>query len=102
MQQQGMNNQQQSMQAQNMNMQQGVMPEPPGVISTKDSIYLTDMMSWNLLAMKKAHFFAEHCQDPEIKALMERCGQMHQSHYSKILNHMNVHLQTQQPLPGMQ
>lgn len=104
MQQQGMNNQQQSLQPQNMvsQNQQGLMPEPPGVISTKDSMYLTDMMSWNLLAMKKAHFFAEHCQDPELKALMEKCGQMHQRHYSKILNHMNVHLQNQQPLPGMQ
>jgi hypothetical protein len=105
MQQQGMNNQQQqSSQMQNMNMQnqQGLMPEPPGVISTKDSLYLTDMMSWNLLVMKKAHFFAEHCQDTELKALMEKCGQMHQRHYSKILNHMNVHLQNQQPLPGMQ
>lgn len=90
--------QQQNMNTQN---QQGLMSQPPGVISTKDSLYLTDMMSWNLLAMKKAHFFAQQCQDPELKAIMEKVGQMHQSHYSKILNHMNIHLQNQ-PLPGMQ
>jgi hypothetical protein len=95
-----MQNQQQSMNAQN---QQGIMPQPPGVISTKDSMYLTDMMSWNLLAMKKAHFFAEHTQDSELKTLMDKCGQMHQSHYSTLLNHMNIHLQNEnQPTQGMQ
>lgn len=80
------------MQQQNMNMQnqqQGIMQQPPSVVSTKDSLYLTDMLSWNLLAMKKAHFFAEHCQDQELKTEMEKCGQMHQKHYEKILTHLN-------------
>jgi hypothetical protein len=105
MQQQNMNMQNQQGQTQppmmNMQNQQGIMTQPPGVISTKDSMYLTDMMSWNLLAMKKAHFFAEQCQDPELKAIMDRCGQMHQRHYTSILNHMNKHLQNQ-PLAGTQ
>lgn len=26
---------------------------PPAVISTKDHLYLEDMLNWNLLAMKK-------------------------------------------------
>jgi hypothetical protein len=93
------------MQQQGMNMQnqQGVMPQPPGVVSTKDSMYLTDMMSWNLLAMKKAHFFAQQCQDPEIKTIIDQCGQMHQRHYQQILNHLNGHVQNQNQLnSGMQ
>ena len=69
--------------------QQGIMQQPPSVISTKDSLYLTDMLSWNLLAMKKAHFFAQQCQDQELKTEIEKCGQMHQKHYEKILTHLN-------------
>ena len=72
------------MQQQNMNTQQ-----PPAIISTKDSLYLTDMLSWNLLAMKKAHFYAQQCQDPELRAEFDRCGQMHQRHYEKVLTHLN-------------
>ncbi|HEY2419906.1 MAG TPA: hypothetical protein VGI04_00730 [Neobacillus sp.] len=92
------------MQQQNTNMQnqQTMMQQPPGVISTKDSLYLTDMMSWNLLSAKKAHFFASQCQDPELKAEAEKCGQMHQRHYQKLLNHLGQHANQQQPLTSMQ
>jgi hypothetical protein len=72
----------------NMQQQQTVMPQPPQVISTKDALYLTDMMSWNLLAMKKAHFFASQCQDQEVVAAIERAGKMHQRHYQRILGHL--------------
>lgn len=43
--------------------QQPIMMTPPEVVTVKDSLYLTDMLSWNLLAMKKAHFYAQQCQD---------------------------------------
>ncbi|WP_027409974.1 hypothetical protein [Anoxybacteroides tepidamans] len=79
--------QQQPAQQQSMQ-QQATMQQPPQVISTKDALYLTDMMSWNLLAMKKAHFFASQCQDPEVVAAIERAGQMHQRHYEQILRHL--------------
>jgi hypothetical protein len=78
--------QQQNMNTQN---QQGILQQPPAVITTKDTLYLTDMLSWNLLAMKKSHFYAGQCQDPELKAEFDRCGQMHQRHYEKILTHLN-------------
>lgn len=77
---------------QNMNQnqaQQPVMSQPPNIVTVKDSLYLTDMLSWNLLAMKKAHFLASHCQDTEIKAALEKAGKMHQKHYQKILGHLN-------------
>lgn len=92
------------MQQQNMNMQnqQGIMQTPPAVISSKDSLYLTDMMSWNLLAAKKSHFFAQQCQDQELKTEMEKCGQMHQRHYQQILGHLQSHLNQQQPSNNLQ
>jgi hypothetical protein len=79
------------MQQQPMNMQnqQNLYQQPPEVISSKDAMYLTDMLSWNLLSMKKAHFYAEQCQDQELKTAFDRCGQMHQQHYQRILTHLN-------------
>ncbi|WP_248892791.1 hypothetical protein [Bacillus methanolicus] len=32
------------------------------MITKKDFYYLTDMLSWNLLGFKKAHFAASQCQ----------------------------------------
>ncbi|MBD7939417.1 MULTISPECIES: hypothetical protein [Cytobacillus] len=88
------------MQQQNTNFsnQQGIMQQPPVMVSTKDALYFNDMLSWNLLAMKKAHFYAEHCQDPALKTAFEQCGQMHQRHYEQVLKHLN----TTQPFNNMQ
>ena len=47
------------------------------------------MLSWNLIAIKKAHFFAKQCKDPQIIDALNRCGQMHQRHYDTILTHLN-------------
>ncbi|TGB02228.1 hypothetical protein [Halobacillus salinus] len=65
------------------------MTQVPEIVSTKDQLYIADMLSWNLNACKKAHFFAQNCQTPEIQAALEEAGQMHQRHYDKILNHLN-------------
>jgi hypothetical protein len=69
--------------------------EPPQVLTTKDLSYLNDMLSWNLLAMKKAHFAAGHCQDTALKSAFEKCGQMHQQHYQQILGHLNTNQPSQ-------
>ncbi|MFD3448764.1 hypothetical protein ACFDTO_29730 [Microbacteriaceae bacterium 4G12] len=70
--------------------QQSIMPQPPVFISTKDLSYLEDMMNWNLLAAKKAHFFAGQCQDPGIKQALEKAGMMHQRHYNTLLHHLQT------------
>lgn len=70
-------------------MGQGIMNQPPTMVSTKDLLYLTDMLSWNLNAAKKAHFFAQHCTIPEIKTKIENACQMHERHYERILMHLN-------------
>lgn len=67
------------------------MSEAPAVITSKDLLYLTDMMSWNLLALKKAHFYAGQCQMSEISQALEKACQMHERHYRQILNHMQKH-----------
>lgn len=71
------------------------MAQVPEVVSTKDQLYITDMLSWNLNACKKAHFFVQNCQTPEIQSALEEAGQMHQRHYNKILTHLDT--QTQKP-----
>ncbi|KLV26338.1 hypothetical protein CHH55_11365 [Niallia circulans] len=77
----------------NMTQPNGMMMKPPVMVTVKDSLYLTDMLSWNLLAMKKAHFFAQNAQDPAIKSQLEKCGQMHQHHYERILSHLDTNSQ---------
>ncbi|MBH0231004.1 hypothetical protein [Halobacillus yeomjeoni] len=76
------------------------MPQVPDIVSTKDQLYISDMLSWNLLACKKAHFFAQNCQTPEIQAALEEAGQMHQRHYDKILSHLDTQQQTQMQKPN--
>jgi hypothetical protein len=70
--------------------QQQTYTQPPQMLTTKDSLYLNDMLAWNLTAMKKCHFAATQCQDQEIKAELDKCGQMHQRHYEQLLAHLNT------------
>ncbi|USG66705.1 ferritin-like domain-containing protein [Brevibacillus ruminantium] len=65
-------------------------PQPPRVITTKDCSYLKDALSWELLAFKKFHFYAQQVTDPEVKQALEKAGQMHQQHYQKLLAHLQV------------
>ncbi|MGC4377784.1 hypothetical protein WD019_12690 [Fictibacillus sp. Mic-4] len=81
--------QQQQQPNQMQNQQQPTYQQPPNVITGKDYNYLKDMLSWNLLGFKKAHFAASQCQDPEIKAAIEKACHMHESHYQRILKHLN-------------
>lgn len=67
------------------------MSETPAVITSKDLLYLTDMMSWNLMALKKAHFYAGQCHINEISQALEKACQMHERHYNQILQHMQKH-----------
>lgn len=58
------------------------------LISTKDLNYLSDELSWELLAMKKCHHYAGECQDPQIQQLINQTGQMHQQHYETLLTQL--------------
>ncbi|WP_163182567.1 ferritin-like domain-containing protein [Neobacillus sedimentimangrovi] len=76
-----------------MQYNQTPIPEPPRAITTKDLMYLKDAMSWELLAFKKFHFLAEQAQTPEIKQALENAGRMHQTHYQKLLSHLQTNNQ---------
>ena len=77
------------MQPQSHIMQQpAIMQTPPQVITTKDCHYLKDMLSWELLAMKKCSHFASECTDPEVRSAIDKAGQMHQRHYTLLLKHL--------------
>jgi hypothetical protein len=84
---------------------QAPIPVPPRVITTKDCSYLKDALSWELLAFKKFHFFAQQATDPQVKQALEKAGQMHQRHYQTLLTHLQVDNNTamatipQQPQP---
>lgn len=75
-------------QAPQQQQQNNVMQAPPQVITTKDSQYLKDQLSWELLAMKKCHHFAQECTDPGTRQLIDKAGQMHQRHYTLLLKHL--------------
>jgi len=62
--------------------------QPPNMISTKDLSYLEDMMNWNLIAMKKAHFFATQVQDTDVQQMLDKVGNMYQQHYMQILSQL--------------
>ncbi|HET6872853.1 MAG TPA: hypothetical protein VFH42_07675 [Sporolactobacillaceae bacterium] len=100
--------QQQHPSQQMMNQNQQVMSEPPATLTVKDHLYLEDMLSWNLNAVKKAHFFAGQCQDPEIKQAIVKMAMTHQQHYQKLLGHLQNEMsrqmqpQSQPQMGGMQ
>lgn len=79
------------------------MSVPPQVITTKDSQYLKDQLSWEILAMKKCSHFAKECTDPEIRTAIDKAGQMHQRHYTMLLKHLqNNNAQAMQSVPQTQ
>jgi type I site-specific restriction endonuclease len=69
-------------------------------ISTKDLQYLTDEMSWELLAMKKCHHAAREVQDPAIATLINQVGQMHQRHYETLLVQLQMATGAGTPMPA--
>ncbi|GAK04220.1 hypothetical protein JCM19037_2608 [Geomicrobium sp. JCM 19037] len=72
-----------------MNQQNQTMSQPPAMISTKDQLYLSDMLNWNLTAAKKARFYAQHAMDPKIKETLDQVAGMHEKHYQRLLPHLN-------------
>lgn len=83
--------------------QQPLMMKPPKVITNKDCSYLKDELSWELIAMKKCHHFAQECMDPEVKQAIDRAGQMHQRHYQMLLKHLQNNNQAEMAnVPQMQ
>lgn len=73
-----------------MQNQQVPIPNPPRAITTKDLLYIKDALSWELLASKKFHFMAQQATNQDIKQALDKAGMMHQNHYQRLLNHLQV------------
>jgi hypothetical protein len=73
-----------------MQTNQPQIPNPPRAITSKDLLYIKDVLSWELLASKKFHHFAQEATNPQIKQALEKAGQMHQNHYQRMLPHLQV------------
>ncbi|PPA70120.1 hypothetical protein [Jeotgalibacillus proteolyticus] len=63
-------------------------------LSTKDAMYLEDILAWNLLAAKKIHFAATQCQTPQVKEELEAACRMHSTHYEMITNFLASNTQS--------
>jgi hypothetical protein len=58
------------------------------LIAAKELSYLTDFMSWELLAVKKCKEAAEGLMDQQLASQIEEAGRRHQQHYDAILQHL--------------
>lgn len=67
----------------------GVMQQPPEIVTTKDLSYIEDALSWELLAAKKFAMYAQVAQEQGIRDLCDRLSKMHQTHYQKLLRHLD-------------
>lgn len=76
------------MQQQPMNQQGQPMSQPPQVLTDKDLLYISDMLSWNLMAMKKANDMSQNCTDQQVSQSLDTAGKMHQQHYQTLLSHL--------------
>lgn len=61
-------------------------------LTEKDLAYLKDMMSWELLATKKAFHYANETQEPECKQAMFQIAEQHQRNLERLLMHMQQHV----------
>lgn len=61
-------------------------------LSTKDLNYLKDMLSWELLAMKKYHHYAGECSqeaaDQGFKDLLVQLSDRHRQRYDQLLHYV--------------
>ncbi|KIL43723.1 hypothetical protein [Jeotgalibacillus campisalis] len=62
-------------------------------LSTKDALYIEDILAWNLLAAKKTHYAASQCQTPQVKAELEAACQLHSKHFEAITNFLSSNTQ---------
>ncbi|TDQ40473.1 DUF4142 domain-containing protein [Aureibacillus halotolerans] len=72
-----------------MQAQSSTMTQPPAVITTKDLLYISDMLSWNTTAIKTLQDYANRCTDPQISQALQQAYTMHQKHFDMLLDQMS-------------
>ncbi|MBE3593494.1 MAG: ferritin-like domain-containing protein [Candidatus Carbobacillus altaicus] len=66
------------------------MPTPPKMVSTKDLLYLKDMMAWQLLAIKRYHHLSQELQNQTLKQMLGQLIDMHKAHYQTLLDYTQI------------
>lgn len=61
------------------------------MLTTKELNYVKDHLSWELLAIKKFHHYADQMEDHGLKQVAHELGQLHQNRYQTLLNHVHNH-----------
>jgi len=61
-------------------------------LTEKDLSYMKDMMSWELLAAKKAYHYANETQDQECRQAMMQIAEQHQRNLERLLTHLQEHV----------
>jgi len=58
-------------------------------LSVKELNYVKDILSWELLAMKKCADAAKACEVQDIKDIINDTGKKHLQHFNQVLSHLN-------------
>ena len=70
--------------------------QPPAVISTKDCYVFNRYAFMEFISYEKGTFLCSALSRIlNLKTEFDRCGQMHQRHYERILTHLNTQNQNQ-------
>lgn len=62
------------------------MKEVPNVISTKDLLYIKDMLNWNLIMNKKVYSYLDCVDDADAIKIINKVMKLHKDHYNELLN----------------
>ncbi len=61
------------------------MKEVPNIISTKDLLYVKDMLNFNLIMNKKLYSYLDCVDDTSINKELCKLMKMHRDHFNELL-----------------
>lgn len=62
------------------------MKETPNIITSKDLLYIEDMLNWNYTMIKKINVLIECVEEEEVLTLLKKACKMHNKHYNSLLS----------------
>ena len=62
------------------------MKDTPNIITSKDLLYIEDMMNWNLVMNKKIKEYSECVESDEVKEILLKAKKMHKKHFKDLLD----------------
>lgn len=62
------------------------MKEVPNIITSKDLLYIKDMLNWNLIMNKKLNSYLDCVEDTSTIKIINKCIKIHSDHYRELLS----------------